>query len=191
LPYASARNEKYTQHGGKQEEEKCIKYLAPRVENCALEMNGEKQVAAGEGAPQTAAAMANNDIKLAGEESKERMYESKHHKKVVRVLTVFAYVLSVSMAAIMLSLYYVFLWDPRSTRNITQRAPAQLSRPTRCPTLVDFNGALPPGVDAPFNPGDRPLPTTPSGREGFVVFLWCVWDVEGGVKRWWVIFVIY
>lgn len=116
----------------------------------------------GQGAPHSA--MAHNDIKLAGEESKERMYESKHHKKLVRVVTVLAYVLSVSLAAIMLSMYYVFLWDPKSTRNITQRAPAQLSRPTRCPTLVDYNAALPPGVDAPFNPADRPLPTAPSGK---------------------------
>lgn len=127
-------------------------------------MNGEKQVAMGEGQGAPHSAMAHNDIKLAGEESKERMYESKHHKKLVRVVTVLAYVLSVSLAAIMLSMYYVFLWDPKSTRNITQRAPAQLSRPTRCPTLVDYNAALPPGVDAPFNPADRPLPTAPSGK---------------------------
>ena len=32
--------------------------------------------------------------------------------KLVRLLTVIAYVCSVSMAAVMLSLYYVFLWDP-------------------------------------------------------------------------------
>ncbi|XP_059475118.1 putative transmembrane protein INAFM2 [Neocloeon triangulifer] len=123
-------------------------------------MNGEK-VAMGEPQgpqPQTTVA-PHNDIKLAGEESKERMYESKHHKKVVRVLTVFAYVLSVSMAAIMLSLYYVFLWDPSSTRNITQRATAPLSRPTRCPTIADLGAALPPGLE-----GDRLAPTTPSER---------------------------
>ncbi|XP_065340609.1 putative transmembrane protein INAFM2 [Cloeon dipterum] len=123
-------------------------------------MNGEK-VAMGEppgggpGAPQTV--VSHTDVKLAGEESKERMYESKHHKKVVRVLTVFAYVLSVSMAAIMLSLYYVFLWDPSSTRNITERATMPLSRPTRCPNL-------PHGVDALPAAGDLPLPTTPSER---------------------------
>ncbi|KAF4527235.1 hypothetical protein B566_EDAN016108 [Ephemera danica] len=94
-----------------------------------------------------APAVPHSDVKLAGEESKERMYESKHHKKVVRVLTVLAYVLSVSLAAIMLSLYYVFLWDPRSTRNVTRFAAAQLpsSRPspTRCPPDL---GALPPGI---------------------------------------------
>lgn len=108
---------------------------------------GEKAAMAGE-----APVPAHNDVKLAGEESKERMYESKHHKKVVRVLTVLAYVLSVSLAAIMLSLYYVFLWDPRSTRNVTRFTAAQMpsSRPspTRCPPDL---GALPPGfVDGRF-----------------------------------------
>lgn len=46
-----------------------------------------------------------------------RLYEStKRNKKMVRLLTVAAYVLSVSLAAIMLSLYYVFLWDPKLHR---------------------------------------------------------------------------
>ena len=34
--------------------------------------------------------------------------------KIVRILTVLGYVFCVSSAAIMLSLYYVFLWDPYS-----------------------------------------------------------------------------
>ncbi|KAK7794764.1 hypothetical protein R5R35_009351 [Gryllus longicercus] len=55
----------------------------------------------------------NNGVKFAGEESKDKMYEPKHTKKLVRVLTVVAYVFSVSLAAIMLSVYYVFLWQPR------------------------------------------------------------------------------
>lgn len=50
-------------------------------------------------------------VKLAGEEAKDRLYEPKHKKKLVRVLTVVAYVFFVSLAAIMLSLYYVFLWN--------------------------------------------------------------------------------
>ncbi|KAL0270017.1 UNVERIFIED_CONTAM: hypothetical protein PYX00_007563 [Menopon gallinae] len=32
--------------------------------------------------------------------------------KIIRLLTVIAYLISVSMAAIMLSLYYIFLWNP-------------------------------------------------------------------------------
>ncbi|KAJ8925399.1 hypothetical protein NQ315_009231 [Exocentrus adspersus] len=50
-------------------------------------------------------------VKLAGEEAKDRLYEPKHKKKLVRVMTVIAYVFFVSLAAIMLSLYYVFLWN--------------------------------------------------------------------------------
>lgn len=50
-------------------------------------------------------------VKFAGEEAKDRLYESKHKKKLVRVLTVIAYVFFVSLAAIMLSLYYIFIWS--------------------------------------------------------------------------------
>jgi hypothetical protein len=42
-----------------------------------------------------------------------KLYESKQIRKVVRVLTVLAYLLSVSLAAIILSMYYLFLWDPK------------------------------------------------------------------------------
>jgi hypothetical protein len=51
-------------------------------------------------------------IKLAKDDSAEKLYDSKKNQRTVRVLTVMAYVLTVSMAAIILSLYYVFLWDP-------------------------------------------------------------------------------
>lgn len=52
------------------------------------------------------------DVKFAGNDSKDKMYEPKHKKKLVRVLTVVAYVFSVSLAAIMLSLFYVFIYNP-------------------------------------------------------------------------------
>lgn len=42
----------------------------------------------------------------------KELAENKISSKFVRVLTVMAYILSVSMVAILLSLYYVFLWDP-------------------------------------------------------------------------------
>lgn len=51
-------------------------------------------------------------IKLAKDDSVEKLYESKKNQRTVRVLTVCAYVLTVSMAAIILSFYYVFLWAP-------------------------------------------------------------------------------
>ncbi|KAF0314017.1 hypothetical protein FJT64_015499 [Amphibalanus amphitrite] len=44
----------------------------------------------------------------------ERLFEQQPRPniKIVRILTVLGYVFCVSSAAIMLSLYYVFLWDP-------------------------------------------------------------------------------
>lgn len=38
----------------------------------------------------------------------------KQPSKFVRVLTVLAYLLCVSLAAIMLSLYYIFIWDQKT-----------------------------------------------------------------------------
>jgi hypothetical protein len=77
-----------------------------------------------------------NGVKFAGEESKDKMYEPKHTKKLVRVLTVVAYVFSVSLAAIMLSVYYVFLWHPKDIRHRTVHltTPTPISPPgTVCP----------------------------------------------------------
>lgn len=37
--------------------------------------------------------------------------KTKKKSKTIRVLTVLAYILSVSLAAILLSIYYVFVWD--------------------------------------------------------------------------------
>lgn len=53
-----------------------------------------------------------NEVKFAGEESKDKLYERKHKQKLMRVLTVVAYIISVSLAAIVLSLYYMYIWDP-------------------------------------------------------------------------------
>ncbi|GFS68668.1 uncharacterized protein NPIL_584131 [Nephila pilipes] len=61
---------------------------------------------------------ADGDIRFAGETSRSKIYEEKkQNKKLVRLLTVLAYVFSVSLAAIVLSLYYVFLWNPNMQRN--------------------------------------------------------------------------
>lgn len=43
------------------------------------------------------------------------IYERKQNQKVLKVVTVAAYILFVSMAAITLSIYYVFLWVPATT----------------------------------------------------------------------------
>lgn len=58
-----------------------------------------------------------NSVKLAGEEAKDKMYEPKQNKKLIRVLTVIVYVFSVSLAAIILSLYYMVFWQPQPKNN--------------------------------------------------------------------------
>lgn len=64
------------------------------------------------------------EIKLAGTESKDKMYEPKHKKRLVRVLTVIAYVFSVSLAAITLSLFYIFIYNPdRPAGKMSTRGP--------------------------------------------------------------------
>ncbi|XP_056634819.1 uncharacterized protein LOC130443937 isoform X3 [Diorhabda sublineata] len=42
--------------------------------------------------------------------SKDAFFDPKPKPKMIRVLTVLVYVLSVSMAAIFLSIYYIFMW---------------------------------------------------------------------------------
>lgn len=55
---------------------------------------------------------ATNGDDISGkDQSKNNPYEPKEKPKLIRVLTVLAYILSVSMAAILLSVYYVFVWD--------------------------------------------------------------------------------
>ncbi|XP_043498623.1 uncharacterized protein LOC122521939 isoform X1 [Polistes fuscatus] len=69
-----------------------------------------------------------NEIRFAGEERKDKLYEPKHKKKLIRVLTVIAYIIFVSMAAIILSLYYTFLWNPMGPIRTT-RAKDQMFKP--------------------------------------------------------------
>ncbi|OAD58336.1 hypothetical protein WN48_11298 [Eufriesea mexicana] len=66
---------------------------------------------------------AGNEIRFAGDERKDKLYEPKHKQKLVRVLTVVAYVIFVSMAAILLSLYYTFLWDPKDVSIRMRKQP--------------------------------------------------------------------
>lgn len=94
---------------------------------------------------------AANEIKFAGEESKDKLYEPKHRQKLVRVLTVVAYIISVSLAAIVLSLYYMYIWDPaenpyssKQRSNVSEAATAskiscQPQEPIAMPVLNNGN----------------------------------------------------
>lgn len=54
---------------------------------------------------------ASTEDGISSEAKENGIYEPKEKPKLIRVLTVLAYMLSVSMAAILLSIYYVFMWD--------------------------------------------------------------------------------
>ena len=62
-----------------------------------------------------------------GESSRKEtdIYENRRTKKIIRLVTVMAYMFSVSFVAIVLSAYYLFLWEPPNPRLI--RRPVQLS----------------------------------------------------------------
>lgn len=78
-----------------------------------------------------------NEVKFAGEESKDKLYEPKHKKKAFRVMTVIAYIISVSLAAIILSLYYAFIWDSRvHATHLAQHASKPLGNVTITATVV-------------------------------------------------------
>lgn len=84
-------------------------------------------------------AMTGESAKMPGEASASR---SPSNGKLLRIMTVVAYLCSVSGAAFMLSLYYIFLWDPSAhageTRPAAFHAGAASALPSdaaRSPTL--------------------------------------------------------
>ncbi|XP_063985878.1 uncharacterized protein Inaf-d isoform X3 [Diachasmimorpha longicaudata] len=87
---------------------------------------------------------ASNEVKFAGEESKDKLYEPKHRQKAFRVMTVVAYVISVSLAAIILSLYYMFIWDPKDHTRFAVRAGVKHNLTAKVECL---NPTLPAGVE--------------------------------------------
>lgn len=69
---------------------------------------------------------ATNGDDISRDQSKDNPYEPKEKPKLIRVLTVLAYMLSVSMAAILLSVYYVFVWDGHPhLGSLTQEKPIE------------------------------------------------------------------
>lgn len=80
-------------------------------------------------------------IKLAKDDSVEKLYESKKNQRTVRVLTVLAYVLTVSMAAIILSTYYVFFWNPKNV-NLIANSQAKPNCGSFCQFFVSCKNLL-------------------------------------------------
>lgn len=67
--------------------------------------------------------------------------------KLIRILTVIAYLCSVSGAAFMLSLYYIFLWDPAGhgggeSKPAAFHAPEHPTLAAALPSSAPANGSL-------------------------------------------------
>ncbi|XP_068619238.1 uncharacterized protein inaF-D isoform X1 [Battus philenor] len=60
----------------------------------------------------------------------DALYERKRDNKSVRVLTVIIYVFCVSLAAIMLSLYYVFFWEPKDAQYAQRKVSHTVTQQT-------------------------------------------------------------
>lgn len=118
--------------------------------------------------------MKEKEAGAAGERGKPATYTgdkkarmaAKTNKKWVRLATVLAYVLSVSLAAIVLAVYYSLIWQPVRGGSQPHTQPQQPEAP---PSPVDpgsSNGERPAapieggGGDssAPVNPGDGSKP---------------------------------
>lgn len=65
--------------------------------------------------------VANSRGLSAAEMEVDKLYEPKQNKKIVRIFTVILYMFSVSLGAILLSLYYVFLWKNPHTQAINRK----------------------------------------------------------------------
>ena len=93
----------------------------------------------------------------------------KKDRKIVRILTVVAYVVCVSMAAVLLSTYYVFLWSPDMKSSVTE-SPKTSKYTQSNPTLnTNYNGNKPktghgPHYVSKFVPSFAPSASQPSVR---------------------------
>lgn len=89
----------------------------------------------------------NEDSPQGGDPSKKDpnadLYENRGTKKIIRLVTVMAYMFSVSFVAIVLSAYYLFLWEPPNPKLI--RRPVHLSSEPEIQFLL---------ADAPDLPSD-------------------------------------
>ncbi|XP_012149960.2 uncharacterized protein LOC100882345 [Megachile rotundata] len=74
------------------------------------------------------------------------LYENRGTKKIVRLVTVVAYMFSVSFVAIVLSAYYLFLWEPPNPKLI--RRPVHLSSEPEVQFLLS---------DSPDSQNDVPM----------------------------------
>jgi len=76
-----------------------------------------REDSSGEGRSQDAFS-SDSPVDVPAKDPNAEIYENRGSKKIIRVLTVMAYLFSVSFVAILLSAYYIFLWEPPNPKFI-------------------------------------------------------------------------
>jgi len=117
---------------------------------------------------------------LSADMDNERLYDTKPNKKVTRIFTVVLYMFSVSLGAILLSLYYVFLWKNPHTRNYlhenkdiavkTTPESIMMSEPPLALQL-DSDPQIMLGIPTAFPKLERGVPPLSSWRQRSVVYV--------------------
>ncbi|XP_039923525.1 putative transmembrane protein INAFM2 [Hirundo rustica] len=94
-------------------------------------------------------------------DKKARM-AAKTNKKWVRLATVLAYVLSVSLAAIVLAVYYSLIWQPvRGSGGSSSPGPGAAATPAQLRAAPAGPTAGPPPAPPRTGPGPGPFATAP------------------------------
>ncbi|XP_017547977.1 uncharacterized protein zgc:153157 [Pygocentrus nattereri] len=96
---------------------------------------------------------------------KKAKMAAKTNKKWVRLATVFAYVLSVSLAAIILAVYYSLIWKPTSASPSSRRPDitATVSTTSMISSAINSTDALLDSSNRTNNSAAEPLATTDAG----------------------------
>jgi hypothetical protein len=84
------------------------------VSGKSVDVNSNGTVVFSTGSPEVKGSITSrSDICYPVIDTRSKIYESFQDRKIIRFLTVIAYIFFVSLGAIVLSLYYFFIWDPR------------------------------------------------------------------------------
>ncbi|CAG0880647.1 unnamed protein product [Darwinula stevensoni] len=93
----------------------------------------------------------NDVVRFAADTARHsKIYGAARNKKVIRVLTVVGYVISVSLAGVMLSLYYTFIWEPGSTATALPHPLVQPEHDDYGTSVLDYWGDITEGENQSF-----------------------------------------
>jgi len=114
------------------------------VSGKSVDVNSNGTVVFSTGSPEVKGSITSrSDICYPVIDTRSKIYESFQNRKIIRFLTVIAYIFFVSLGAIVLSLYYFFIWDPRMEARVVPEGLVPPIGPLNPPPLH----GVPPGME--------------------------------------------